>query len=205
MRSKERGFTLIEIIIVSVMMVPVIMAIMGTSRLVRSSIDTNERRASVQQVLRETIERVGTLVRSAVLSTARVRATQADVDAAKAANVGDWIAPVDLDPRPNVRFQSAAGTLSLNASVLTPPREIEFRMDSAEVANGIDDDGNGLVDDGALYLLYNTKPVLLLDGVEACTFTFEDGMLRVSLDCGRVDAAGRVHRSSIEHSFHLRN
>ena len=108
-------------------------------------------------------------------------------------------------PRPSIRFQAATGTLSMNARELTPPRSIEFVRDAADPLNGIDDDGDGLVDEGRLVLNYDGVQTKIADGIESSTFVLEDRVVRFRLTCAKRDSNGRIHRGTIEQRFFLRN
>lgn len=217
MRSRAQdGFTLIELLAVSVFLVPILLAVLTTTDTVTSTIRTDDANASTSTTVSLALERIGQLLRPGVARTFKVRATQADVDAAVAnldpvvPTVGEWIPAksLDLDPRDNLQFQSADGVLSINASALTPTRELEFIMDDDELANGTDDDGDGLVDEGKLYLDYSTARVVLGDGVEGFSVSVEGDVVRVArvtLRCARRDGNRRLHRTSITHVIHVRN
>ena len=124
--SRTSGFTVIEMMIVVVVLVPILLAVLSTSEQLGNTVNTNERNADAFESVRGVAERAGRLLRAAHRSTLRVRATQADVTAGKAASVGQWISAPELDPRPNIQFQCASGTLSMNAKSLTSARELEF-------------------------------------------------------------------------------
>ena len=199
------GFTLIEVLIVTLIFVPILIAISTTTGMVSGTVNANDQAAEVLETLRRSMQRVAQLVRPGVLTTMRVQATQADVDALKAANVGDWIDPTDLEVCPGIRFQSAAGVLSMNAAALTPPREITFVMDSDEVDNDLDDDGDGMVDEGRVHLLYDTSRFTLADSIESCSFIMDGRLLRIRMQSSRRDAKGRVYRATVGQVFFLRN
>ncbi len=199
------GFTLIEVLIVTLIFIPIMVAISTTTGMVSSTINANDQSAEVLETLRRSMQRVAQLVRPGSLTTMRVQATQADVDALKAANVGDWIDPTDLDVCPGIRFQSASGVLSMNAAALTPPREITFVMDSDEVDNDLDDDGDGMVDEGRVHLLYDTARFTLADSIESCSFIMDGRLLRIRMQSARRDAKGRVYRATVGQVFFLRN
>ena len=203
--SKADGFTLVEVMIVMVVSVPIFLAVLSTSERVGRTVDATERNADASETVRRVAERVGHLVRAAHRSTFRVRATQADVTAAKASVVGEWISAPDLDPRPNIQFQSASGTLSMNANSLTSPRELEFVLDANEDANGTDDDGDGLVDEGKLFLRYESARMAIADGVESCSFELDGQVIKFSVQCAKRDRSGHVHRVVAQHLWCARN
>ena len=219
--SQNGGFTLIEVLIASLVSLPILAAIVSTSKVVGSSLQTNVRASDVSEALEATAQRIERLIRPTALSTVEVKATQADVAAIKTVEdlkvlanqnyvpivpaVGEWIGPTDLQPRPTLRFRSARGVLSMNASSLTTPMELEFVMDSNELDNDIDDDGDGMVDEGGLFLTDNTNRIALASGVESCSFTLDGSVVRFSIQLARRDASKHIHRASVERKFHMRN
>ncbi len=221
-KSPEHGFTLIEVLISSVIIVPILFAVISTKDVVRNTISANERRADTGDHVRRIARRLRQLVRPGLLSTVKIRATQADVDLATAEEAArfaakplgipmyiptldDWISPGNLNPRDNIQFQGADDGLAMNASALTSPRVLEFRIDPNEADNDLDDDGDGIVDEGKLHFQYDGLSFVLLENVESCTFALDDGILLLSLQVARSDASGRIHRASIRQRVYLRN
>ncbi len=203
--SKCGGFTLFEVMIVTLIFLPVMVAITATTGMVSGTINANDQSAEVLESLRRSMQRVAQFVRPASMTTIRCQAIQADVDAGKAASVGDWIEPTDLEARPGIRFQSADGVMSMNASALTPPREITFVMDTGEVDNDLDDDGDGMVDEGKVHLLYDTTTVTLVNQIEFCSFAMDGRLMRMQMQSVRLDSEGRAYRATVEQVFYLRN
>ena len=203
--SRANGFTVVELMIVVVVAVPILWAVLSTSQRLGSTVNTNERNADACESVRRVAERTLRLLRAAKRSTLRVRATQADVNAGKAAAVGDWMSAPELDPRHNIQFQCASGTLSMNATSLTSPRELEFVLDANENANGTDDDGDGLVDEGQLFLRYGSTRVPIAAGVESCSFERDDKTVKFSLQCAKRDRNGQVHRAMVQQVVWVRN
>ncbi len=203
--SKADGFTLVEVMIVMVVSVPIFLAVLSTSERVGRTVDATERNADASETVRRVAERAGHLLRAAHRSTLRVRATQVDVDDARASVVGEWISAPEMDPRPNIQFQSASGTLSMNATSLTSPRELEFVLDANEDANSKDDDGDGLVDEGKLFLRYESARMAIADGIESCSFELDGQVVRISVQCAKRDGSGQVHRVVAQQVVWLRN
>lgn len=200
----QHGFTLLELMLVVVIMVPLFGALAGISASVTSSVDANDKRASAVERARRSVQRLSQLLRPARLSSIQVQANADDVAAARASAVGQWISPVDLSPRSSVRFFAAEGLLSMNAALSTPRRQLTFELESGETANGIDDDGDGLVDEGRLLYVSDTVSADL-GRFEMVTFTTEGSLLRISLRVGISGANRRIYRASVEHAFHIRN
>ena len=221
-KSSEGGFTLLEVLITSVVIVPILFAVISTKDVVSNTISSNERRADAGDQVRRVARRLRQLLRPTLVSSLGVRANQADIDAATAAEalrqiedpgdppiyipaMNEWIPPSELDPRPNIQFRSAVSFPAVNAAALTAPRAMEFRIDSNETDNDIDDDGDGIVDEGKLYFTYGANSFVLLNNVEFCTFTVESSVVLLNLQVARVDNTGRIHRASIQQRIFLRN
>jgi hypothetical protein len=203
--AKCGGFTLFEVMIVTLIFLPILWAISMTTGMVSGTINANDQSAEVLESLRRSAQRVAQVIRPASMTTIRCQAIQADVDAGICASVGEWIEPTDLQPRPGIRFQSSDGVMSMNASALTSPREIFFVMEAGEVDNDLDDDGDGKVDEGTLHLLYDTATVTLVDDIEFCSFAMDGRLLRMQLQSVRIDAEGRAYRATLQQTFYLRN
>jgi len=215
-QSNQRGFTLLELLVVCAIAVPILGSVFATNMLVRGEVESGDTSASVAESCRTAGQRVSLYARSGLLSTCAVRATQDDVNAATAAqalnpsvvvpSIGDWIAPPVGAERTTFRFQAADGVLSMNAAALTPAREFQFVIDDNETANGIDDDGDGMIDEGKLELRINTSQLeLIATGVELCRFSLTGRVLSVRLQCARRDHQGHVYRAVVTHSIYMRN
>jgi prepilin-type N-terminal cleavage/methylation domain-containing protein len=215
-RNSQRGFTLVELMIVMVVAVPILGAITVTGTLVRDEINSTEAAALTAESCRIAGQRLANLARPGLLSTCMVMATQEDVNAAIAAQMlnptvvvpalGEWISPPPTGWRPSFRFQGADGKLSMNAAELTPVRRFVFSLDAGESQNGVDDDGDGLIDEGGLQLLIGTLPVqLVITGVERCEFRLRGRVLTLVLGVARRDAKGHLYRATTTQSILMRN
>lgn len=200
---REQGFTVVELMIVIAVLVPLLVSLGGMSSVVTSTVNANDRSSEVSERARRTMQRIGQLLRPGKLSSFQTTATPADVAALRATAVGEWISPTDLQPAEGVRFRAAEGLLSINAALSTPERRITFVLESGESDNDVDDDGDGLVDEGDVVLAYGPAPVRL--GVfERCHFTFDGRYVRVTLVCAR-SSPERVYRATMSQSFYVRN
>ena len=93
----------------------------------------------------------------------------------------------------------------MNAALNTAPRSLTFAMEDGETANGIDDDGDGLIDEGAVRLVHDNSTVAMISGVEDCGFCFDGRMLGIRLRVARRDGQGRTFRGYQEQWYYLRN
>lgn len=223
-RLAEAGLTLLELLVVVVVAVPILGSVLATNRMVREENTAIETAADAAESCRIAGQRLALYARAGLLSTCEVKATQQDVDWATDAHtldpsvvipaIGDWISPYEPedgenpDPykRSTFRFQAADGVLSLNATALTPAREFEFVLDDNEIANNIDDDGDGMIDEGSLQLrIGSTRIELIATGVEKCLFLLQDHILQLELKCARRDHQGHIYESSATHQVYMRN
>ncbi|MHC5065117.1 MAG: hypothetical protein ACYTG5_14215 [Planctomycetota bacterium] len=205
-REKEQGgMTLVELSIVVTIMVPILAGIAVTTKTVNSTMVANTRAADAHTHARRMGQRVGSLLRPAKISSIKVQAVAADVTALRATTVGEWIDSTDLIWRPGIEFLAASGLLSMNAALSTSTRRISFALEAGETANGVDDDGDGLVDEGEITMLQNGNTLAILREVEECSFSMDGRVLSLRLRVARSDRQGVVYRSSIEQRFYLRN
>jgi prepilin-type N-terminal cleavage/methylation domain-containing protein len=203
--ARQAGFTLVELMIVMAISAPVLFAVLSATERVGSSISAVGRNADVTFVVQRTTDQLGKFVRAAHRTTFQVRATAADVAALRAAAVGNWMNVLDNDPRGNLRFQCAEGERNLNAEKLTTPRELETELEEGESANGLDDDGDGLVDESRLLLRHGSSRLAIASGVEQVTFELDGRVLRMTLRCGRSDQRGGVNRVTGQYVWWVHN
>jgi hypothetical protein len=89
--------------------------------------------------------------------------------------------------------------------VLGPLRVIRFQRDANELANGLDDDRDGLVDEGGLYLDDAGASVRLTDAVEVFRVSRTGRVLVVTIQCSGRNSEGGMHRSRFDQTIILRN
>lgn len=214
MNDSRSGYTVVELVLTAVMMVPILMAFLSISQSVSSSLDTNQRAGEADELLQRTAAGIERLLRPARLASLEVRADASDVAAAIAAGqpeptIGEWIPAPELSPRPGLRFAALAGVPTAPAGVATTTRALEFTLDPGELDNDLDDDGDGLVDEGTLYRNDGSDggdDLELLRGVEVCTFEVDGNLLRLTLQWGRADpTSDRVVRSQCGHNIVIHN
>lgn len=211
MSDSRSGYTVVELVLTAVMMVPILMAFLSISQSVSGSLETNERSGEADELLQRTAAGVERLLRPALRASLEVRADASDVAAAIAAGtpvptIGDWIPAPELSPRPGLRFTALHGVPTAPTSIATTTRALEFVLEPDELDNDLDDDGDGLVDEGTLWRNDGDADLELLRGVEICTFEIDDNLLRLTLQWGRSDPASeRVVRSRCVHNIVIHN
>ncbi|HLU38414.1 MAG TPA: hypothetical protein VK081_03460 [Planctomycetota bacterium] len=183
----EAGTSLVEVVVAASILLVVLVAVGSTAETASRTMRTNDERAATTERMLRFLQRVAPMTRAGVLSTYRVEATVADLSADRASAPGEWIEPIDGEPRAAIRFQAADGNLALRAGSLTAPIVLRYVRDPAEAtgAPGIDDDGNGLIDDGRIVLVHQGVETTVATGVEECSFTLEGASLVVTLRAAR--------------------
>lgn len=204
-KRSEGGFSFVELLMVLAIMLPVLAVVASSTDVATKTLRANEINADVIESLQRTTQRIVQFIRPAVLSTYRVEATAADVTAGRATNVGEWIDPLDLEPRTVVRFRAAEGILSMNAAALSRMRTLRFRLDDNEIDNDLDDDDDGLIDEGGVYLTYEGAVVQLASEIEECVFILDGRLLRMRIRAGERRQDGSIYRATTTQSLILRN
>jgi prepilin-type N-terminal cleavage/methylation domain-containing protein len=214
-RGRQSGYTLLEVMIAIVIMVPLLGTVLGGERLVAHEVSAQNAASSAAEACRSLSARMTSLIRSGYLSTCQTQATQADVTAATLAkqtnpsvvvpDLGDWIDMPTGQVRGSLSFQSADGVLNLNADTMTAARQLVWEMEASETDNDDDDDGDGLVDEGTLSWLQGTALLQVASGIELCTFRIDGRTVTITLRIARRDSQGRVFRSSVTQRTYLRN
>lgn len=225
-RSDQRGFTMLEMMAVLALLVPMLSIILRATSTTAGNMIADDNVARCMENLQRSAIRIAAIIRPASISTYRMEANQVDVDETQrevyehsigntsyvrppgsgyATSVGEWIEPADGAARTGIRFRAATGKLSMNASALTPWRTLRFEMDAGEIANGSDDDGDGLVDEGAVVLDYDGTTVRMNTDIEQCTFNLEGRTLTILLQSGSHRRNGMVQRFTHREVLFLRN
>lgn len=203
--NRQTGSTLLEVLVVAALLIPIIALMMtGTDRATQTMAQ-DETIAKTMEGLQRSAIRISHVVRPCSLGTYRMAANQEDVNALRAAAVGEWIEPEPGLPRTGIRFRAASGTLYINAAALTAVRTVQFRLEPGETQNGVDDDGDGLIDEGDVVYDQDGTEVLLTRNVERCTFALTDRTLVIELRAGARRKDGQVQRFTARQTLYLRN
>ena len=203
--SASSGFTLLEVTITTLLLLPLIAALVSAGKLVIGSVGASESAAGLSDAVGRTVQRVEGIVRSGVYASLRIRAEQKDVDDGYAASVGEWILPRDFEARRAIDLNSTGGQASTDITAPTVQQRLEFVLDADETDNGVDDDGDGLVDEGHLRWQVGGIESVLLRGVETCTFTPEGRLIRFTLECARRGSQGEMRRATVTQNIFIRN
>ncbi|HLQ36799.1 MAG TPA: prepilin-type N-terminal cleavage/methylation domain-containing protein [Planctomycetota bacterium] len=203
--ARQSGFTLVEAAIVVAILGLIMAAVWNTTTTLNDTVRADSAGAEVMTQARRYVSRLARLLRAAKLTTMQVQAEQADVDAGLATVVGEWTGIPEGVWRHSIRFDDATGLLSMNAALSTSPRSMVFHLDPGEIANGLDDNSNGLVDEGHVSLLYEGVEVDVLLNVEECSYELEGRLLSVRVRVGQRDNKHRVYRATVIEQIYLRN
>ena len=203
--KKQNGFTLVEMLIGLALLVPLFGLILRVGDGANRHLHSDDRLAKTTENLQRVAERVARLVRSASLPTIRVPAIGADVASGLAASVGQWITPAGAARRPGLRFQCAAEDPDRDFEALTSLRELRFEPDAGETANGLDDDADGLVDEGRVVLEAEGLVTTVVGNLESCTFAVEQRLVRLEMRARVVVPGGRTQGVTIRETLQIRN
>ena len=214
--QSQQGYTLLELMVAVAIALPLLGSMVASKQAIVDDVSAQNAAANTAEVCRALGQRMTSLVRAGYMSTLATKATQADVDAAIAAQainpaveiptLGDWVAVPDGSTRTTLRFQSANGVdVDNSLLVMTVAREFEFVLEPTEADNDTDDDGDGLVDEGSMWLRQGATVLQVAGGVELCQFEVEGRALAFELRCARRDNHGRVYRATSQHQIYLRN
>ena len=61
------------------------------------------------------------------------------------------------------------------------------------------------MDEGKLFLRYESARMPIADGVESCSFELDGQVVRFSVQCAVRDGSGQVHRVVAQHVWWVRN
>ncbi|MEZ5963545.1 MAG: hypothetical protein R3F56_06835 [Planctomycetota bacterium] len=203
--APERGFSLVEALFAMTFLLPMLGGIISLTAGLTRAVDTRSTSTQVQALAQRAFQVMATFVQAAKMSTLRTQAVATDVGSGAATYVGEWIGPTDLVWRPGIEFLSASGLLSMNARLTTSTRRVVFTREITELANGNDDDGDGLIDEGNITLLHESTEVAVVRNVEQCDFELEGRTLRMRMTVARRAGDGRIERAHLERSIYLRN
>ena len=104
-----------------------------------------------------------------------------------------------------VQFQKVEG-YNAGAKVLGPVITIAFLLEIGETANGIDDNGDGRIDEGYVTYTVQGDPAIRIGGnVLGLRFNGLPNGIMISLDVGLVDRDGQLVQDSFTRIVAFRN
>ena len=216
-QNTERGFTLVEMTVVLAALVPILITILGTTNSVRDAVQITTHLSGLSDRVDQVADRFGQMMQKAVASTIKSRTTQEDIDAAliKAPLIlpvimpipvlDQWIVPQQVLSRTTLQFYSVSTQLSTNTSNTVGPFVLEHIMSPGELRNGIDDDGDGLIDEGDLVLRGPDAGTIVLTDVEKFEMDVIGSLVILRIRCAKIDSRRRIHRVFRERRFTIRN
>ncbi|MBI5851034.1 MAG: type II secretion system protein [Planctomycetes bacterium] len=203
--NSQRGFSLIEVMVVMSIMIPILGFVLSGTRSVNLAVVKDDAIAASLESLQRSVTRLAHIIRPGSLGQYRMVALDEDVTTGLASSAGEWIEPRNGVRRESIQFRATDGRLSMNAVNLSAPRVIRFLLDPSEIDNGVDDDRDGLIDEGRIMMQYDGVEVALVRNVEQCSFELNDRLLTIRIRSAARAREGRIQRFSIEEVIHLRN
>jgi len=207
---REAGFSMVELAMVSTLLAIVTTIITSCLTAAVGSLRADDRLAMSMESLQRSAMHLSQIMRPCAITTYRVLSTEAHVPLYAAA-AGEWIeppdeaAPLPLREAKAIQFRSATGDLSVNAVSLTEIRGLRKVLDSGELDNGIDDDGDGMIDEGRMVLDYDGISVSMAADIESVKFTLTGRLLTMVLQSAARDGNGRLQRFTATEVLYLRN
>ena len=167
--TQNGGFTLLETVIV--------LAVMSVVMLALGAVATRSADAFAEAMRLWTLEREGLRISERLAS--ELRSAEPST-----------LEPLLMQNSNYVSFQRVTGFAD-DETVLSPKTTIAFRLASDEKANGIDDNGDGLVDEGHLiYAEAGQSPIRLASRLTGLRFTAIQNAVRCAFDVASVDPDG---------------
>jgi hypothetical protein len=192
--NRSRGFAVLEILLVVAVLLPVMATILSMTSAVSDATRVNERSAMTAEEMRLCSMRVAKLLRPASMENLRIYTGTA------------WAPLVDDTDYDHVRFQSVRRLPSSTNPNLGVERSVRFELDPEELDNDKDDDEDGLVDEGSIFV---TDAALvrgcIAAGVERFTLRKTGRLLLVTVTVGNRDQKGTLHRATSRETVYLRN
>jgi len=191
--QRSRGLTLIELTVSSAIMASVVVIVLFVSGIVGDSLAVNGRASELAERTQIT-RRIAGFLRGA------------SVGALEVPSGGGWASPIDGTAYSTLRFRSVVGLPTESSEALGLSRTLAFVRDSGETANGTDDDGDGLVDEGEIRLVEASgSGAALATAVEVFTITKTGRNLQIMVRIGGRAGRKELHDSALLVPVLLRN
>ena len=212
MKNARKGFALIEVAVSLAIIVVILSSLVQVNRSTMSTFAQTSAATLVHTQARRALDRIASELENGGLATLQPN-------------------PV-INSTDNIVFQAATGVdATTGAIVYGSPTRLAWVLEPGELNNGVDDNGNGLVDDGELvltrnYLQADQQTIVLAHGVSKllegetannaddngnglidehgfCVFR-EGNLLRVRLTLLR-SVKGKVVKATVETGVRMRN
>jgi len=193
---RTHGFTAIELMIGLTILVPILFAVLSTGTVVTRSMAVNEGAAAVWADTVQIKNRILQFLRPASLGSMQIYDGMA------------WVLPAEATPYQTLRYRTLDAMPVTGQPYLKRGRELSFQLDRGETADGKDNDGDGLVDEGRIFLAFSDSPAsrsVLGSHIEQFSMMRKGRRFFISLQRARRDRNGTMHRATLQTSFYLRN
>ncbi|HEX6811576.1 MAG TPA: hypothetical protein VF384_08140 [Planctomycetota bacterium] len=204
-QNRSAGMTLVEVTVVLAIMLPILLVITSATKAVMGSFKATESSSGEMETAQRCVADLDTVFRAGRRRTVEVKATQADVTALRATAIGEWCSMVTADPRTCLRLESTTGEDGPELIVPVRMNELAFVRDAAELADGLDNDGDGLFDEGSLKWTRGGFTSDIARDLEICTFQLDRDSVRVTLQFAVAGHGGTLRRTKLQHTVRLNN
>ena len=205
---RQSGFSLVEMMIATVALVIMSAGIVGVSQIASSSLDTNNKVLSTHVAGKRALERMQRHIRAASWSTTMSSAGTDEQGEPMMFTIEELVDLGDAGPYEEIQFQ----TYIVNPvepdgmPILSAPFSLFVRASQTDAANGVDDDGDGLIDEEELVLdPPDTDPVVIASDVTSFQISPNSRTLEFVLECGTTQSNGNVLTQISTLSVELRN
>ncbi len=193
----QSGFSLMEVLIASAILSILIMATIATMSIAQEMFDTGTAVADGEAIARRALDDISYELYSSSITT---------------------LSPANPNASTYIRFQKNIDFVA-GVIVWSDPIQIEWVMDPKEIDNGLDDDGDGLIDEGYIRIWEDAVPTGMTPGAEDSTpitiarsiaengleFDLTGTRLDVLVTSQKLDARRNVINSEATTTIALRN
>ena len=119
----------------------------------------------------------------------------------------DTLLPALIADSPKIQYQKTQGyDLAAGTAILGPVTTISVELATGESANGVDDNGDGRVDEGFVAFQKGTgTPVRIAGNIMGLRFNKTTGGLSFAVDIGMTDRDGNLMMRTFMHEVTFRN
>lgn len=190
---RSRGVSLVEVLIGVTALVSMVLLALGVESSALRSLQANNRVAEPLERASRLTERVDREIRTAGILTLLVP------------GAAGLEYPVDGTPYDEIHFQRVVG-FTTGGAVYGTERALRFAIDAGEVANAADDDGDGLVDEGVVFLEEVGGPsATIATGISGLSFVKNGGTLVLTVTAGIPVPGGNAQTETVTRTVTLRN